>query len=355
MKSIRFVVVGCGRIGRKHIEKIRLNPNALLVALVDIKPEEQLNVDFGCTPYFNSLESFFQSGIEADVLNIATPNYLHAAHAVAGMNHGLNVVLEKPVALNLVDAQRIQDAEKTTGKTAFVVMQNRYSPLSVWAKDVVDSGILGQIYMVQVNCYWNRSDRYYLESDWKGNLEKDGGTLFTQYSHFLDIMGWLFGDIQNAQGRFFDYNHQGITDFEDSGTVTFDFIKGGNGVLNFSTSVWHQNMESSLTIIAENGAVKIAGQYMERLEYCHVKNYECPVIAESPRSNDYGYYRGSAGNHGQVIENVVETLNGQTEVSVPLSEGVALVGMIERMYKDRKDLLEQKREESQNRITREIV
>lgn len=85
--------------------------------------------------------------------------------------------------------------------------------------------------MVQINCYWNRDDRYYSKSKWKGSKDLDGGTLFTQFSHFIDIMYWVFGDITNITGRFNDFTHNHSTDFEDSGVVSFDFINGGMGVL----------------------------------------------------------------------------------------------------------------------------
>ena len=114
-------------------------------------------------------------------------------------------------------------------------MQNRYSPPSLWLKEIIDAKKLGEIFMVQVNCYWNRDDRYYKKGGWKGTLEHDGGTLFTQFSHFIDIMYWLFGDIENIEGKFADFTHKDSTDFEDSGMITFDFLNGGMGGLNYST------------------------------------------------------------------------------------------------------------------------
>ena len=139
----------------------------------------------------------------------------------------------------------------------------------------------------------------------------DGGTLFTQFSHFIDIMYWLFGDITNIRGNFADFNHQGLTDFEDSGVVTFDFVGGGMGCLNYSTSVWDKNLESSLTVIGSNGTVKVSGQYMNEVVYCHVKDYTMPQLAPSNPPNDYGAYKGSAQNHHYVIQNVVETLSNK--------------------------------------------
>ena len=144
---------------------------------------------------------------------------------------------------------------------------------------MVESGKLGQIYMVQLNCYWNRDERYYKPGGWHGDAALDGGTLFTQFSHFIDIMYWLFGDICNIQTRFADFNHEKLTAFEDSGFVNFNFVNGGMGSLSYSTAVWNKNLESSMLIVAENGSVKIGGQYMNEVEYCHIKGYEMPELA----------------------------------------------------------------------------
>jgi UDP-N-acetyl-2-amino-2-deoxyglucuronate dehydrogenase len=219
----------------------------------------------------------------------------------------------------------------------FAVMQNRYSPPSVWIKEMVDSGKLGKIYLVQLNCYWNRDDRYYKQDSWHGKKDLDGGTLFTQFSHFIDIMYWLFGDIENINARLSDFNHQQLTEFEDSGVVTFDFVNGGMGCLNFSTSVWDKNLESSMTIIAENGSVKIGGQYMDKVEYCHVKNYSMPNLEPTNPGNDYGAYKGSAQNHHYVIDNVVDVLKGRASITTNALEGLKVVEMIERIYNSSSD------------------
>jgi hypothetical protein len=148
-------------------------------------------------------------------------------------------------------------------------------------------------------------------------------------------MFWLFGDIGNIQGKFNDFNHQELTDFEDSGFVNFSFLRGGMGSINYSTSVWDSNMESSLTIVAQHGSVKVGGQYMDQVEYCHVKDYEMPVLAPSNPPNDYGNYKGSAANHHYVIQNVLDTLEGRTIATTNALEGLKVVDIIERIYQIR--------------------
>ena len=189
--------------------------------------------------------------------------------------------------------------------------------------------------MVNVNCYWNRDERYYKKGGWKGTQELDGGTLYTQFSHFIDLMYWLFGDIKNIQGKFRDFTHENLTDFEDTGTVLFDFMNGGMGSINYSTAVWNKNFESSLTVIGSKGTVKVGGQYMNEVIYCDIENYEMPELPEGSPPNDYGDYKGSAANHHFIIENVIDTLKNKTVATTNAMEGLKVVDIIERIYEVR--------------------
>jgi len=332
MKPVKFAVIGCGHIGKRHAEMICRNPKAALVALIDVKEKSSLNINAYNVPFFQSLEEFLQSGIAADVINIATPNGLHAQQALQCLNAQKNIVIEKPIATTKADAEKIIFKALNVHKYVFAVMQNRYSPPSVWIKEMIESGKLGKIFMVQMNCYWNRDERYYKKDAWHGTKKLDGGSLFTQFSHFVDIFYWLFGDIQNIQTKLRCFNHEGLTEFEDSGLVTFDIVNGGIGSINFSTSVWNKNMESSMTIIAENGSIKIGGQYMEQIEYCHVKDYTMPQLPKTNPGNDYGGYQGSAANHAYVIENVIDVIHSNSSITTNALEGLKVVDIIERIY-----------------------
>lgn len=333
-KKIRFAVVGCGHIGKRHAEMITRDEKAELVALCDIRPKEELGIEAYTVPFAKNLDELLEIASDVDVINICVPNGLHAEMAIRAIEAGHHVVIEKPMALTLADAERVIYTSLRYRKQVFCVMQNRYSPPSVWIKEMVDSGKLGQIYMVQLNCYWNRDDRYYKPGGWHGDARLDGGTLFTQFSHFIDIMYWLFGDICDIQARFADFNHKGLTDFEDSGFVNFRFVNGGMGALSYSTAVWNKNMESSMLIVAENGSVKIGGQYMNEVEYCHVKDYEMPILAPTNPGNDYGPYKGSAQNHNFVIRNVVNVLSGMPGemITTNVLEGMKVVDIIQRIY-----------------------
>jgi UDP-N-acetyl-2-amino-2-deoxyglucuronate dehydrogenase len=332
--KIKFAVIGCGHIGKRHAEMIMRNPEAELVAMVDVKDKATLNLDSFNTAFFNSVDELLNSELcdDINVVNIASPNGFHAEHAMKILENKKHVVIEKPMALKRQDAEKVIFKALHVHKHVFAVMQNRYSPPSVWIKEMVESGRLGKIYMVQLNCYWNRDDRYYKADSWHGKKDLDGGTLYTQFSHFIDILYWLFGDIMNIKSSITCHNHSHLTEFEDSGFINFDFVNGGMGAINFSTSVWDKNLESSMTIIAENGSVKIGGQYMDKVEYCHVKDYIMPELAPTNPGNDYGAYKGSAQNHHYVIENVIDVLKGRATITTNALEGLKVVDIIERIY-----------------------
>lgn len=330
--KVKFAIIGAGHIGKRHAEMVLRNEDAELVALADIRSKDQLGIEQFEVPYFDSVEALFASGLEFDVVNVCSPNGLHAAHAKLALENRKHIVCEKPMGLTKAECEQVIYTSLRVSRQVFCVMQNRYSPPSEWIKDVIERNLMGEIFMVQLNCYWNRDERYYKKDSWKGTPDLDGGTLFTQFSHFIDIMFWLFGDIKDIQGKFDDFNHKDLTAFEDSGFVTFRFVNGGMGSINYSTSVWNQNLESSITIIGEKGSVKIGGQYMNEVEYCHIKDYEMPELAPASPANDYGTYKGSAANHHFVIQNVIDTLKGRTSATTNALEGLKVVEIIERIY-----------------------
>jgi UDP-N-acetyl-2-amino-2-deoxyglucuronate dehydrogenase len=338
MNKIRFAVVGTGHIGKRHASMVLRNEECELAALCDVRPKNELGLDeFGDTPFFSSLDELLASNVEFDVACVCSPNGFHAEQSKRLLDSRRHVVVEKPMGLSKADCEEIIFKSLNVSKHVFCVMQNRYSPPSFWLKSVMDQQLLGRIFMVQVNCYWNRDHRYYKPGTWKGTADLDGGTLFTQFSHFIDIMYWLFGDIDHIKGRFSDFTHAQSTDFEDSGFVTFDFVNGGMGCLNYSTSVWDTNLESSLTVIGEKGSIKVGGQYMNEVEYCHIDGYTMPELPPSSPANDYGHYKGSAANHHFVIENVVDVLKGRKTITTNALEGLKVVEIIERIYKSRNE------------------
>ncbi len=333
-RKINFAIVGLGHIGKRHAEMILRYKETNLVAFCDIQPKETLDLEnFNNIAFYSSIESMLSNQKDIDIVCICSPNGLHTTQALLALEHSKHVVIEKPMSLTKSDGEKILFKSLQMSKKVFCVMQNRYSPPSVWLKDLVDKQILGKIFLVQVNCYWNRDERYYKKEGWKGIKAIDGGTLFTQFSHFIDILYWLFGDISDIIGGFYNFNHQSLIEFEDTGIIQFKFKEGGIGCINYSTSIWDKNFESSITIIAENGTVKVGGQYMNEVEYCHIKNYEMPDLEATNSSNDYGNYKGSAANHHFVFENIIDHLNNSSPITTNVLEGLKVVEIIENIYK----------------------
>ncbi|TCO08414.1 Gfo/Idh/MocA family protein [Natronoflexus pectinivorans] len=334
-KPIKFAVIGLGHIGKRHAAMIKGNPNASLVAVCDVLDANDTGFNDKDIPYYKSISELLKSDTEIDVVNICTPNGFHASQTLEALEARMHVVVEKPMALSKQDAEQVIFKALQVSRQVFTVMQNRYSPPVKWLRQIIQEERLGKIFMVQMNCFWNRDDRYYKPGGWHGTADLDGGVLFTQFSHFMDIMYWLFGDICNIKGNFGNFAHRHSTKFEDAGSVVFDFVNGGMGSINYSTAIWDRNLESSITIIGERGTVKIAGQYMDDVSCCHIQDYKMPELEPVNPPNDYGGYKGSASNHSAVIENVVETLNGNTEVATNALEGMKIVDIIERIYQVR--------------------
>ena len=331
---IHFAIVGNGYIGKRHSEMIAAFPNqAKLVAIADTNPNLKNDVEKLGIPFYDTIEKLLNAEKNIDVVCICTPNGCHSEQALQALEKHCHVVIEKPIGLTRASCEEVIFRALQYSRNVFCVMQNRYSPPSVWLKNLMLNKVLGNIYTVQINCYWNRDDRYYKKGTWKGSKNLDGGVLYTQFSHFIDIMYWLFGDIDNIKAKFNNFNHTHNTEFEDSGLVSFDFVQGGMGCINYSTSVWDKNLESSLTVIGEKGSLKVGGQYMNEVEYCHIQDYTMPELPPSNPPNDYGTHKGSAANHIYVIQNVIETLTGKSSISTNALEGMKVVEIIERIYK----------------------
>lgn len=336
MTITRFVIVGFGNIGQRHAQILQQMEQAELSAIVDLDPGKENTVtEQYSVPFFRYLNHFIEASVDADVLVIATPNGYHYEQAYQALDNGFHVLVEKPIALTAEACKGLITMANQKDKQLHCVLQNRYSPPARWLKQVVDDKRLGEIFMVDVNCFWNRDGRYYSKNDWRGDRQLDGGTLFTQFSHFIDLMIWVFGDVRDAEGRFFNFNHSDTIDFEDSGILNLSMESGAKIDFTYSTSVWDRNMESSISVIGEKGSLKIGGQYMDSIEHCHIEGYEQPTIPSVNPPNDYGHFKGSAANHLYVLDNVIKALNHQPyELAYP-QEACKSIALIEKVYQDR--------------------
>ena len=328
--AVTFSIIGCGRIAERHAEHIAKIGKLVSVCDIDKSGADMFAKKSGAKAYYE-IDDLLAGEVQADVISICTPNGLHAEHAVKALRSGHHVLCEKPMALTVRDCERMIMESEKAGKKLFIVKQNRFNPPTVEVKRLLDEGRLGKILSVQLNSFWNRNDNYYSTSKWKGTKELDGGALFTQFSHFIDLLYWMFGDIRELHAFVGNANHPKI-EIDDHGVVALQFESGPIGTIHFSTNSHTKNFEGSLTIFGEKGTVKIGGEYLNVLEHASIDGYTPPELPRGNTPNNYGTYQGSMSNHDKVYENLVDVLQNGAAISTSGMEGLKTVEIINRIY-----------------------
>lgn len=327
--SLRFGIIGCGKIAPRHAaEAVK---HGKLIAVCDIERDraDRLAAAYGARAYY-SIEEVFENE-DLDMVAICTPNGLHAEHSILSLRSGVHVLCEKPLSTSTSDGLRMINAAEESGKNLFVVKSTRYNPTLVALRERLNEGQLGQVYSFQLNCFWNRPSQYYAGS-WKGDHTLDGGTLFTQFSHYIDALLWLLGEVDSLCGFRKNLAHRKDIDFEDSGTVSLSMLNGAIGGLNWSVNTYERNMEVSLTLIAEKGTIEIGGEYMNHVKYEAMEGEGLPEnVSGGP--NDYGFYQGSMSNHDKVYENLVLAMKDPSHPFTNASDGLKTVELIEKIYR----------------------
>lgn len=329
-KKINFAIIGCGRIAQRHAEHIANNGQLKAVCDSVYFKAQQLAEKYNAKAYDN-IDALLEKEADIDVIAICSPNGLHAEHAIKALQSGCHVLCEKPMAISVHDCGRMIIAAEKANKRLFAIKQNRFNPPVEAIKQAIDEGRLGKIYSVQLSCFWNRNEDYYKNS-WKGTKNMDGGTLYTQFSHFIDLLYWLIGDVKKAVAFVGNFAHQSIIEFEDTGAVAIEFYNGAIGTINYTVNSFQKNMEGSLTIFAEKGTVKIGGQYLNELEYQNIQDYKIENLPAGNKPNNYGNYVGSMSNHDKVYENLIDVLNNGASISTNAFEGLKTIEIIDKIY-----------------------
>lgn len=333
MNTLRFGIVGCGRIAQRHAKHIKNTQGIELTAVCDIVLEraEELGAAYQAQA-FDSIEALLANGA-VDIVSICSPNGWHASHSIAALKAGKHVLCEKPMAISVYDCGEMIKAAEKANKRLFVIKQNRYNPPVEAIKEAIDQGHLGKINSVQLSCFWNRNEDYYKNS-WKGSRDLDGGTLYTQFSHFVDLLYYLVGDVKEAKAFGDNFCHQGITEFEDTGVVILRFHNNALGTINYTVNSYGGNMEGSLTLFGDKGTVKIGGQYLNELEYQNIEGLKIENLPEGNTANNYGQYKGSMSNHDLVYANVADVLLRGGQITTNMFEGLKTVEIIDKIYQE---------------------
>jgi UDP-N-acetyl-2-amino-2-deoxyglucuronate dehydrogenase len=331
---VKVAVVGCGSIGKRHIAVLDAEQRADLVAICDTD-STALHEQLDKYPYvqgFSEYRAMLAAG-GVDVVAVVTPHALHATMSMDALMSGYHVLVEKPMALSSEDCQLMNDCAEKVGKHLWVVKQNRHNVPIRLTKDALDRRLLGRILMVKCDILWNRYQGYYDDSPWRGKLSTEGGALFTQASHFIDLLIWWCGDVVSSKAHIETQNHQIET--EDSGIAFLKFASGALGSLVWTTCVYSKNYEGSITIIGEKGTIKIGGKYLNKIEYWDVEGSPLPENIEfSDKPNSYGKYQGTSSNHPQVYTAIIDFLLTGRNSTVDGFEGIKSIQAIEAIYEN---------------------
>ena len=327
---LNFAIIGCGKIAPRHAENIVRVGKLVAVCDILIEKADHLALQYNARAY-NTVEELLKKEPGVEIVTVCTPNGLHSEHSIQSLKAGKHVLCEKPMCITTADAAKMKKVATEAGKNLFVVKQNRYNPPVVAIKELIDNNILGKILSVQVNGFWNRDKKYFLNS-WKGTKKLDGGILYTQFSHFIDLAYWLAGNIKTVKAIKKNLLLKDTIETEDNCVVVAEFESGALGSFHFSINTFEKNMEGSITIIAEKGTVKIGGQYLNTLEYQRVAGIGPVKIDKGNISNDYGFYEGSMSNHNKVYENLLIALKNPGHAFANVEDGMKTVEIIERIY-----------------------
>lgn len=308
-KQLGVGVIGLGRISPRHIEdSIKQIKELKLAAVCDI--EEKLVEETGKkegVPFYKNYQDLIDNK-DVNIVAVCTPNWLHYPIGLAVAKAGKHCVMEKPISLNYSDAKKLVDIFNQSKGKLFPVLQVRYNPAVRTLKDYVSSGKLGKIYTASVIIRWTRPQEYFSESNWKGTLKKDGGTLLTQGIHYIDVLQYVLGKAKSVYGKLATVAHK--IEVEDISNAIIDFQSGVRAGLEFTVCTYPHNLECSITVMGENGTIKMGGQAMNICEIWEVKNIPKPIIPDGVSPNQYagGLYVGSCPNHQSIYKNLVDVL-----------------------------------------------
>lgn len=260
MATIRVGIIGCGKIFPMHAVSVSKQPGVQIVAVCDNKPERAAKAaqDYGCKAYGDYREMIDKE--KPDVVHICTPHYLHAEMTIYALEHGADVLTEKPMALTVEDAERMQKAAHDNNRRLMVSFQNRFNPGSMLIKDALESGKLGAVRSVRAMVTWDRSDEYYSLSDWKGTWDKEGGgVVIDQAIHTLDLANWFVNSkIKSVDAHIANRAHN-IIKVEDcaEGVIAYE-----NGVHTsfFAINYYTYNAPVEIELHCENGIAKLVGE-----------------------------------------------------------------------------------------------
>ena len=331
--TIRFGLIGCGRVAPRHAQSIQQIHEAELVAVADVKASraDHFSHEYGAAAHYDHRSLLERQDIDA--VSICVPSGLHAEVAIDALQAGKHVLVEKPIALSLADADRMIAVAKERGLTLGVVLQNRYNSPMQMLRRAIDDGLLGRLYLGNACVRWYRPQSYY-EDDWHGTVAMDGGALMNQSIHHIDALQWFMGPVQSVSAYSATLAHQ--MEAEDVGVAVLRFASGALATVEGSTLTWPQNLEGSVSIFGEHGSVQVGGTALNRVTLWKVRGQleQESEILTSQRVDPpsvYGY------SHREVIRDFAEALLAGRSPGTPGPEARKSLALVLAIYQSARE------------------
>lgn len=332
MKSpISVGLVGLGRISKNHVNALANLKHSFKLtdicdtdaSVLELSPFVNKNVRT-----FTSYDEFLEKSI-CDLVILCTPSGLHPPQAIAALNKGLHVLVEKPMAFKELDAQKMVEASSRNNKHLFIVKQNRVNPTVVVVKRLIDEKFFGNINLISSNVFWQRPQHYYDLAEWRGTRALDGGAIMNQASHYVDLLGWLFGPISKIEG--FASTLERKIEMEDTAICMLRWVMGAVGSLNVTMLTYPKNLEGSITVLGSKGSLKLGGIALNKIDFFDFSDKKAEEIIQASDSN---YQTSSVyGNgHQNIYENIYNVFYRNEKAICSGVSGLETVRYLESIY-----------------------
>ncbi|NLC08262.1 MAG: Gfo/Idh/MocA family oxidoreductase, partial [Syntrophomonadaceae bacterium] len=326
---LRIGLIGCGRISKNHFEAIAAQPDARCIACCDIIEErvreaaEKYEIPYWTTKYEEMLQRD-----DLDLISICTPSGLHPEHGIMAARAGKHVLTEKPMGCRLAEADKLIEACDQAGVKLFVVLQNRLNPAIQLVRRAFEEGRFGKLYMITSNVFWTRPQDYYDMAPWRGTWALDGGAFMNQASHYVDMVQWFGGPIEEVKSITATLARN--IEAEDTGSAIIRFQNGAIGSINVTMLTYPKNLEGSITLLGEKGTVRVGGMAMNRIEHWEFADQQAyDQEVEQANTNPTSVY--GFGHSGYYRNTINSILSGECPSSDG-REGRKSLYLLEEIY-----------------------